>query len=545
MRIASLSVLATLLAVGMVPGQASVPAASLPGAPEPPPVDAPAPVADVPSMPPPSSASHNYPHGRLLSRWLARSRSAREAPDATEGGSEPRPSAGSAPTDSATPTTTGASTNPAKTAARPNEDRAADQRRGSEPITSNPAAVDIITGTGALGRLLGLDEKSGVRLGGRWIGDGSGVLSGGRVPGAWAPNSLTIVDLNLDTDKLFGWSGGSFGTEFLQYSGRPTNGLAGAFPGFNSLEVTPPLTRQELYELWYRQALFDNKLIFRIGKSVPTYDFNNVVRPVPVSDPAAAIPAVTGLIYTPVFVNPTLLGVIPSYYNSATGITATLAPREWLYLNYGFYDGNLALGRQTGLEGPHFNGHYFHIGEIGASYRVGPERKPGNFGVGVWGQTGMLKTYMGGESNGASGVYLFEAQRLWFRRPGIDNSGVSGFYQFGANNSNALPARDYVGGGLTAFGLVPGRPDDSFGFGINCTWLTQGDLAADVFYGDAPFSKPLPPVRSSQLMLQWYYQMKLVNGWFFQTSLTEIPTPGERGSIPNALALTFRLTVLC
>src|SRR5262249_6830850 len=152
-----------------------------------------------------------------------------------------------------------------------------------------------------------------------------------------------------------------------------------------------------------------------------------------------------------------------------------------------------------------------HIGEIGASYQVGPERKPGNFGVGVWGQTGMLKTSTGGQSNGANGVYLFGAQRLWFRRPGIDHSGVSGVYTFGANNPNALLARDYVGGGMTAFGLVPGRPDDSFGFGINCTWLTQGDLAADVFYGSAPFSKPLPPLRSSQLMLQWYYQMKLVN----------------------------------
>jgi porin len=56
-----------------------------------------------------------------------------------------------------------------------------------------------------------------------------------------------------------------------------------------------------------------------------------------------------------------------------------------MYLNYGFYDGNLVLGTQTGLEGPHFNGYYFHIGEIGASYRIGQERKPGNFGVGVCG----------------------------------------------------------------------------------------------------------------------------------------------------------------
>ena len=40
-----------------------------------------------------------------------------------------------------------------------------------------------------------------------------------------------------------------------------------------------------------------------------------------------------------------------------------------------------------------------------------------------------------------NGVYLFGSQRLWFRNPDVDSSGVSGFYQFGANNSDALRAR--------------------------------------------------------------------------------------------------------
>jgi porin len=412
---------------------------------------------------------------------------------------------------------------------------------GSQPISSNPGAVDIIAGTGALGRLLGFDANSGIRVGGLWIGDASGVLSGGAKPGSWGLNSLTIADLNFDTDKLFGWKGGSIGTEYLQFTGMPTNSLAGAFPGFDSLEAGPPLTRNQLYELWYRQTLFDDKLIVRIGKSVPTYDFNNVVRPVPVGDdPAAAIPAVSSLVYTPIFVNPTMLGVIPGYYNSATGVTITVAPTKSFYLNYGFYDGNLANHRQTGLEGPHFNGYYFHIGEAGYAYRLGEQRKPGNFGVGVWGQTGKLTTFGNGIENGANGVYLFGAQRLWFRRPGLDSSGVSGFYQFGANNSDALLARDYVGGGFTAFGLVPGRPDDSFGCGLAWTALNRGDAAGRFFDPHAPLPDQLRP---SQLMLQWYYQMKIVNGWFFQTALTEIPTPAQ-ATAPNALALTLRVIVL-
>ncbi|SIO35354.1 porin [Singulisphaera sp. GP187] len=413
---------------------------------------------------------------------------------------------------------------------------------GSTAISANPAAVNILTGTAALGRFFGLKDESGIRLGGLWVGDASGVVAGGRHPGDWGLNSLTVFDLSFDSEKLGGWKGGMLGTQFLQFSGQPTNDLAGAFPGFDSLEVVPPLVRQELYQLWYRQSLWDDRLVFRIGKLVPTYDFNNVVRPVPVQDADAAIPAVSGLIYTPIFVNPTMLGKIPGYYNSATGLTVSLAPTKKTYLNYGVYDGNLALNRQTGLEGPHFNGYYFHIGEAGFAYRAGAQRKPGNFGIGFWGQTGMLKAFDHSMVHGANGMYFFGAQRLWFRHPGRDNSGVSGFYQFGANNSNTMLARQYFGGGFTGFGLVPGRPDDSMGCGLAWTFMNTDPNAGRVFFPDAP--KGPMPLSPSQLMMSVYYQMQLFPGCFFQPNLTYIPTPGQNEAIPSALAVTFRLVVL-
>ena len=412
--------------------------------------------------------------------------------------------------------------------------------------------MNIVTGTGALGRLLGLQPESGLRLGGVWVGDASGVLSGGLVPGAWGLNSLTLIDFSIDTEKRWGWKGGLFGIQFLQFSGQATNELAGAFPGFDSLPGAPPLVRQEIYQLWYRQSLFQDKLIVRMGKINPTYDFGNVARPVPVRESSAAIPSVTGLIWTPVFVNPTMLGVIPGYYNSAVGMTSTLTPTEQTYFSYGIYegDGAGAFGRQTGLEGPYFNGSSFQIGEAGYAYRAGPQKKPGNFAVGIWGQIGELRLRTTNHPiTGAQGIYLFGANRIWFRHPGVNNSGVSGFYQFGANNSNALPARQYVGGGLTAFGLVPGRPDDSFGFGVAQTWLNTTPGAASFFHLDDNAPPDLGTTgkvsfRSSQLMFAWYYQCKVFDGWFFQPNLTYIPTPGIGTHTPGALALSFRLTVL-
>ncbi|WP_422927871.1 carbohydrate porin [Singulisphaera sp. PoT] len=423
-------------------------------------------------------------------------------------------------------------------AARPGD---ATDSRGRQAISGNPAAVNIVAGTGALGRFFGIGADTGVRLGGLWIGDASGVVSGGSQPGRWGLNSLTVIDLNLDGEKIMDWKGGMVGAEFLQFAGQPTNSLAGAFPGFDSIPVTPPFIRQELYQLWVRQSFFDDKLIVRAGKTVPTFDFNNVVRPVPVDDPAAGIPAVSGLAYTPIFVNPTLLGAIPGYYNSAVGITTTFAPTKQLYFSYGAYDSNVSL-HQTGLQGPRFDGHYFHIGEVGYSYRIGRDKKPGSFGIGGWGLTGDLQDFNKQPVKGTGGMYLFGSQRLWFRNPGLDNSGLSGFYQFGANNSNFMIARQFFGAGLTAFGLVPGRPADSFGAGLALTWLNpQPGASAALFPATAIDGQPLRP---SQLMMSAYYQFKIFDGWFFQPNLTYIPTPAENAFTPSALAVTLRLTVL-
>jgi len=47
-------------------------------------------------------------------------------------------------------------------------------------VSGNPAATDIgITGTGWLGRTLGLKDEWGVKLGGMWLADTNVLVAGG------------------------------------------------------------------------------------------------------------------------------------------------------------------------------------------------------------------------------------------------------------------------------------------------------------------------------------------------------------------------------
>lgn len=412
-------------------------------------------------------------------------------------------------------------------------------------ISGNPGAVDFMVGNGFLQSLTPLKPRAGVSFGGIWLGDYNIVMSGGAQPGMSSWNSLLIVSALVDASELVGWKGADFGIQFLQFNGQNTNGQAGSVQGYNGLQGVPPLARSELYQLWFRLALFDDRLIFRIGRSVPTYDFNNVLRPVTVDRKSLQIPAVSGLLYAPIFVNPTMLGALPGYYNSADGLTVTFAPVRNAYLSYGFYDGNLANGTQTGLVGPQFNGYFFQILEAGLDWVIRGEY-PGQIGAGLWCQTGPLQGQSGLSENGAGGFYLFGSQRIWGNSgnkdalavgtdkksklvtlAGEQDSSISLFYQFGINSSETLPVNQYFGVGFTGFGLVRGRPGDSFGGGLAWSWLNSN-----------VFDRP------SELMFQGYYQAHLHGGAYFQPTVTCIPTPGGSGSLGGAWALTLRVTLL-
>jgi len=397
-----------------------------------------------------------------------------------------------------------------------------------QAISGNPGEVNAVTGTGLLGRTLGLDKIPGVFLGGAWVADVNYLVTGGVKPHLWSFNSLILVNLILDSDKLAGIPGGTLGAQMLQFTGQQTNREAGSFQGFNSLASNPPLDRLELYELWWRQELFDDKLVIRIGKTVPPADFNNVSRPVPTSEYSNQISSVTGLISGTVAKSPTMFGVEPGFYDSAYGITATFAPVRQFYLSYAIYDGSIARGIKTGLDvEPHFNGHYLNLAEAGYAWMLGGEEKPGAVAAGGWLQTGRLFGPGGISEEGAQGFYMFGSQRIWFQHPGLDPSGISGFLQFALNTSKTQPANEYLGGGLTAFGLVHARPDDSMGTGIAWAWLNRR-------FG----------LRSNELMAQAYYQARVVDGVFVEPALTYTPNPGDSPDIPGSVALTARVTVL-
>ena len=396
-------------------------------------------------------------------------------------------------------------------------------------LAGNPAAVNLFNGTGKLGELLGISPETGIKFGGLWIGN-TAFIMGGQNQGDATYNNLLIVDLQADLEKFAHIPGASFAATFLQFDGGRTNVREGVAVGFDGLTEAGPLNRSELYQLWWRQKLFDDKVIFRLGKSIPYVDFGNVIKALPIDRERSPpiIPAVTALVYAPVFVNPTMLGVMPGYYNSAWGITGSLIPNEY-YASVGFFDGSLARGVQTGtLAGPTFNSYYFTIGEAG---KVWGGQYPGKIAFGGWGQSGQLCNGLSTSTtcnpqqpsqNGMQGFYSLLTNRLlsvdWADKPGA----IVGFLQYGINNAHYMMANQFVGGGLSAFGIIPNRNQDSLGLGFGLSYL-NGLSSSTTLNGQAIAYPSFS--RTQELITQFYYQAHLWGDIYIEPVLSYVPHP--------------------
>ncbi len=397
-----------------------------------------------------------------------------------------------------------------------------DQGVGS---SSNPSPANHI-GTGYLFEKLGLKkETTGLSIEGFWIFDGDQLLSGG-IPHEKKStlNNLVQLEMTFDTGKVSSWKGGLFAVEFLQLNTSSINSNAGLVQGFEGLSSTEPFNRTELYQWWYRQEFLNGKIITRIGKSTPNYDFNAVLNLFPMNDYRIS-PVASGLIYGTIFTQGSLTSFLPSYYNSAFGASVFYFPKDNFYISLGAYDGNKARGEPTGIQGPHFNGYYFFISETGYSWAKA--HLPGRIALGVWDQTGKLileKPEKVISQQGTQGLYFFGSQRLWWTNKDLANSGLVTFLQIGVNNTKTLQINKFLGWGLTAYGLVPKRIKDSFGLGVSLAELNKN-------------STP----HSNELVFQTYYQCCLYGTLYLEPVVSYIPKPGAVENLPGTWAATLRM----
>lgn len=428
------------------------------------------------------------------------------------------------------------------------------------PDTFDPS---IATGIPALAELKQAFLTHGVNFELSYIMDTFGNVSGGVKQGAVYDGVLYML-VDADLDKLAGLSGATFRVNAFQIQGGNLSGsYIYNYSAISSIEAQPT-TR--LVELWLEQKLFSDLASIRIGQLAADTEFF-------MSDFGALY--VNGTFGWATLFGSNLPGAGPGYPLSTPGARLKLTPNDHVTLLAAIFNGDPA---GTGFSGREQiadpNGINFRLSDPAllfgeAQYAYNQEKTSsglaGKIKLGGWYHFGKFQDdhfgYDGLSLANPAGVgiprvyqgdytvYGVIDQMLW-RLPGEDpKKGVAAFGRLAVSPGNRNLMSFYADGGVNFIGLLPQRPDDSFGLAAAYSQMAPSLIAFD---RDAGFFAGLNlPVHNYELALELTYKAVIIPGWTIQPDLQYIVHPGGgeadpanlSSRIPNAMVIGVRTSV--
>lgn len=384
--------------------------------------------------------------------------------------------------------------------------------------------------------------SGGVVVGGEYIAEYSGVLDGGvRESGSF--RNLLTIDAEFDLETIAGLEGGRLFVQYLSVNAERGGSMdAGDIQVYSNIENDRSL--DVIYEAWYEQFLFGERLRLKVGKVDANSEFGFVDVAGDFSNSSAGF-------------SPSLF-VLPSYPDPAMSLNlfATLidGASSSLSVGYGFYDGAAAVdGVATGRRGPSsffdddLSDDYFHIGQLDLVWEglgSGAFFRDGRASLGGWYHTGDFARFDGGVEDGTYGVFATAEMRLFdparrgrVKPPGVKaggpasgpDQGVYVFGQYGWADDSVSEIGQHIAGGLVLKGPLSSRPDDRCGI--------YGTLA--VLSGD-----PAAGFDRDEFSLDVYYRFQLTPAVFVQPEAQYIWNPSGDGSIDDALVLGVRVGIV-
>ncbi len=404
---------------------------------------------------------------------------------------------------------------------------------------------------GGLRRLLG---KYGVTLTLADISDVLGNTTGGIDKGA-TYSALTLLTLQMDTQKAFGWDGGMIFASGLQIRGRSLSQYY--LNNLQSVSSIAASNTTRLWEIWYQQAFVGGKYDVKIGQQSIDLEFTLT--------PSSSI-FLNSAMGFPVLPSFDLYAAGPTYPLSSLGVRLRAQPTEEITLLAGVFQDNppgASFSNDSQLLGSTRWGGNFNL-RTGAlviaevQYAINQpiagdanssqvsDGLPGTYKLGAWFDTANFPNQrydtMGTPlaspySNGVPKMNLHNAslygladQMIWRPSPQGPQALSVFIRAMGAPNDRNLISFS-ANAGVNFKAPLPTRDDDTFGVGVGIAKI--GSYAAGFdqdtnFYGTAPY--PVP-TRNTETFLEVTYQIQVVPGLIVQPDFQYIFRPG--GGIPN------------
>lgn len=418
----------------------------------------------------------------------------------------------------------------------------------AEPPRSAPIRTEIPTdgSDGVLGELWGLRTgltERGITFDGTLVLDLSGNATGGLRTGFWGQAFLEL-GLGVDAGKLAGLGGGEFRIELdawnkLTHASYPIGDFIyydGNYPGGEKPLVI-------IGALYWRQRLLDDRLEIQFGKADASTNFAFV------NGAGDFMSNYGGYVAG-------IAQFLPNWGNPATGLELAVRPFDGVRWQAAWYDGATdAWDGATGTNGPPTGprgpatffddpGAALLMSELQFEWSLG-EGRDGLVKGGGWvhlgetGYAGPLDPATGELAttviDDAYGFYATALQTVF--AAGDGGPAIDLFAAISWSDPSRNPVEWGFNAGVTARGVVPGRPRDSIGLMASPT----------LFTGDAGIS-PLGTAYGlpggtggSEINVEAYWRIELTPWCAIQPDVQWIRTPS--GTLEDALVGTVRIEI--
>jgi len=358
--------------------------------------------------------------------------------------------------------------------------------------------------------------------------------------------------------------GATFHTNAYQIHGHGlTRYYLGNLMTASGIEALPS-TR--LYELWLEQKLFNDKVAVRVGQLAADTEFIVSQYATLFVNATFGWPAITGV---------NLPSGGPAYPLATPAVRVKWSPTNEVSFLAAVFNGDPAgpagpfddpdpqrrnrTGTDFRLSDP-----AFLIAEGAYTYNQGKDAAglPGTIKLGAWAHLGRRFGDQRFDNTGLSladpntsgvarrlrgdaGVYAVLDQ-LIYRVPGTADQGLGVFARVSASPSDRNLISFYADGGLTYKGLIPGRPDDTFGVSVGYAQISERARkrdrdarlfaaagAVDPETGEFNYAGGALPLRSSEALIEVTYQAQIIPGWTVQPDFQYVFRPGGNVSNPR------------
>jgi len=331
------------------------------------------------------------------------------------------------------------------------------------------------------------------------------------------------LEVTFGLEKIVGWKDAIL---FAHGEGSWSDGIDGRSVGsiFGVNADAGGARSIDLTELYLEQALFEGKLIIRIGKLDLTGGFECRGCPVAFDGNAFANDESTQFLNGALVNNPTI-----PFPEKGLGAVVYYQPLEWWYVGAGVGDAQ-ADPRETGFRTA-FRGdsHAFGIFETGVAPQITSARGPlqGTYRIGCW-YNGQPMDRLDGNGTKRSNVgFYVSADQMFCKENDAedDSQGLGAFCRWGVGDADVSEAKSFWSTGVQYQGLIPSRDDDVLAFGV-----AQGRLSRAGGYNG-----------SHETVMEMYYNAQVLPWLNITPSVQYVINPGGDSSVNHAVVIGVRV----